>query len=350
MARNVAIIAGATGVVGRGLAESLAATEGWDVVALARRPIDIPAARVISVDLTSEEDCRRKLGALTDTTHIFNTARFDHAAGTLEPVDVNLAMLRNMIETIEPAAPRLQHIHLVHGTKWYGSNLGPFRTPACEDDPRSLANNFYYAQQDYIAARQVGRQWSWSTTRPHGICHTVPDSPRNIVLVIAAYALVCREMGLPLSFPGTPENYHALYQCTSADHLVEAIRWMAHEPHCANQAFNIINGDYIRWENLWPAFARYFDMKVGPVRTVRLAQAMADKAPVWDAIVKRHGLKPTPYERLALWSYGDFVFTPGWDIMSDMTKARQFGFHRCVDTQSEFIRHFDVFRARGVLP
>lgn len=349
MPRNSAIIAGATGVIGRGLTESLA-TDGWDVVALARKPLDIPGARVISVDLTSAVDSRAKLSEFTGTTHIFYAARFDHAAGTLEPIDANLAMLRNIVETVEPVASGLRHVHLVHGTKWYGSNLGPFRTPAKEDDPRIVMNNFYYAQQDYIEARQRGRAWSWSTTRPHGICHLVPDSPRNIVLVIAAYALICREMGLPLCFPGTPENYRALYQCTSADHLIEAIRWMANEPRCANQSFNIINGDYIRWENLWPAFARYFGMDVGPVRTVRLAQAMADKAPVWDAIVKKHGLKRTPYERLALWSYGDFVFTPSWDIMSDMTKAQQLGFHRNVDTLGEFLRHFDAFRAKGVLP
>jgi len=349
MSKNLAIIAGATGVIGRGLTESLAA-DGWDVVALARKPLNIPGVQFIPVDLTNTADCRAKLSGFTDATHILYSGRYDHATGTPEPVDTNLAMLQNLVEAVEPIAPRLQHIHLVHGTKWYGSNLGPFRTPAKEDDPRVLVNNFYYAQQDYIEARQRGRGWTWSTTRPHGICHLVPDSPRNLVLVIAAYATICREMGLPLCFPGTPENYHALYQCTSADFLVDAIRWMTNEPRCANQAFNITNGNYIRWENLWPAFARYFGMDIGPVRTVRLAEAMADKGPVWDTIVRKHGLAPTPYERLALWSYGDFVFTPGWDMMSDMTKARQFGFHRTVDTLGEFIRHFDAFRARRILP
>lgn len=86
------------------------------------------------------------------------------------------------------------------------------------------------------------------------------------------------------------------------------------------------------------------------MRTIRLADAMADKAPVWNAIVKRHGLRPTPYERLANWSYGDFVFTPSWDIMSDMTKARRAGFHRTVRTDDEFIRYFDMFRTERILP
>jgi nucleoside-diphosphate-sugar epimerase len=350
MARFAAIVAGATGVVGRGLAEALAADAAWDLIALARKPLDIPGARFVSVDLASENDARSKLGAIEGTTHIFYAGRFDHAAGKPEPIQNNLAMLRHLVETIEPRAPQLQHIHLVEGTKWYGSHLGAFRTPAHEDDPRSVSQTFYYAQQDYLSTRQSGASWSWSASRPHCICHAVPDEPRNIVSVIAAYALIFREMGLPLCFPGTPANYRALYQCTSADQLVAAIRWMAVEPSCANQAFNILNGDYIRWENLWPTFANYFGMEVGPVRTIRLADVMVDKAPVWNAIVARHGLRPTPYERLANWSYGDFVFTPAWDIMSDMTKARMGGFDRAVRTEDEFIRYFELFRASQVLP
>jgi len=350
MARYSAIVAGATGVVGRGLTEALAADSDWEVVALARKPLDIAGARFMSIDLTSETESRQILATLTSTTHIFYAARFDRAAGKAESIDINLGMLRHLVEAIEPHAPRLQYIHLVEGTKWYGSHLGPFRTPAREDDPRNVAANFYYAQQDYLSERQRRASWTWSASRPHAICHAEPNTPRNLVLVIAAYALICREMGLPLSFPGTTANYRALYQCTSVDHLVASIRWMAGERICSNQAFNIINGDYIRWENLWPSFAKYFGMEMGPVRTIRLSDAMADKAPVWEEIVAKHALRATSFERLALWSYGDYVFTPDWDIMSDMTKARTFGFHRAVDTEAEFIRYFDRFRASRILP
>jgi nucleoside-diphosphate-sugar epimerase len=350
MARYTAVVAGATGVVGRGLTEALASDSDWDVIALARKPLDIKGAEFVSIDLTNESETRKKLGGLSSTTHIFYTARFEHFAGKVEPIDINLAMLRHLVESIEPRASRLQHIHIVEGTKWYGAHLGPFRTPAREDDPRITSAHFYHAQQDYLSERQKSASWTWSASRPAGICHAVPDTPRNIVLVIAAYALIFREMGLPLSFPGTPANYRACYQFTSADHIVAAIRWITNQPICANHAFNVINGDYFRWENLWPRFATYFGMEAGPVRTIRLAEAMADKAPIWKTIVARHGLRETPYERLALWPYGDYVFTSSWDIVSDMTKARKFGFHRTVCTEAEFIRYFDVFRANRVLP
>lgn len=348
--RPKAVIAGATGVIGHGLAEALARSEAWDVVALSRRPIEIPGVHSIAVDLTNPADSAAKLDGLGGVTHLFYAGRFNHAAGVSEPVAENLTMLRSVLDPVEAGSPGLRHVHLVHGTKHYGSNLGPYRTPAKEADPRSLQPNFYYAQEDHIAARQRGRAWSWSISRPHGILHDVPDTPRNLVLVIAAYAVLCRELGLPLSFPGTAENFRSIYQCTSSDQVVAALRWMADEPACANQAYNVTNGDFIRWCNLWPTFADYFGMEPGPVRTVRLADVMADKAPVWDRIVARYGLVPTPYERLALWSYGDFVLQPGWDIMSDTTKIRRAGFHRAVDTEQEFLRLFDEFKARRILP
>jgi hypothetical protein len=319
-------------------------------VALARRPVDIPGARFLSVDLMDREQCRETLSSLATATHIFYTARFDHVAGTPEPIDINMAMLRNLVDAVEPVAERLSHIHLVHGTKWYGSTLGAFPTPAREDDPRSLAPNFYYAQQDFIAERQKSKAWTWSASRPHGICHAVPNTPRNLILVVAIYALISRELGLPLCFPGTQENYDAIYQCTSADHLARAIQFMSTEPACANQAFNATNGDYIRWSRVWPVFARYFGMEVGPVRTVRLAEVMKDKADLWNLIVRRNELKSPAYDQLVLWGYGDFVFTPSWDMMSDTTKLRQAGFTRVVRTQDEFIRYFDHFRSTGLLP
>lgn len=343
MTKKVAVIAGATGVVGYELARQLAADPEWEVMALARKPVDIPGARFLAVDLTDREQSLKALSSVTDATHIFYTARFDHQTGTPEPVETNMTMLRNVVDAIETVAKDLSHVHLVHGTKWYGSTLGAFPTPAREDDPRSLAPTFYYAQQDFIAERQKGRAWTWSTSRPHGICHTVPNAPRNLILVVAVYALISRELGLPLCFPGTPENYDAIYQCTSADHLARAIRFVSTEPGCANQAFNATNGDYIRWSRLWPAFARYFGMEVGPVRTVRLAEVMADKANVWNTIVARNGLKSPAYDKLVLWGYGDFVFTPSWDMMSDTTRLRQAGFNRAVRTEDEFIRHFDHF-------
>jgi hypothetical protein len=39
----------------------------------------------------------------------------------------------------------------VHGAKWYGMHIGPYRTPAREGDPRHMPPNFYYDQQDLVS-------------------------------------------------------------------------------------------------------------------------------------------------------------------------------------------------------
>jgi nucleoside-diphosphate-sugar epimerase len=352
MTRYKAVIPGATGMVGRRLAEHLAGTGDWEVIGLARRPPAEPrkGIRYLAVDLTDPAACRAKLATLEGVTHILYSARYDHDTRQPEPIDTNTAMMRNVVEAIESGKNALRHIHLVQGTKYYGSNLGPFKTPAREDDPRSLKGNFYYDQEDYLIGRQENADWSWSASRPHGILDHGLGIARNMTMVIGVYAAISKELGLPLCFPGTPENYHAVYQCTGAAHLAKAIAWMSTEPRCANQAFNITNGDYIRWCNLWPRFATHFGMELGPVRTVRLADVMADKAPVWQRIAKRHNLRPDPYESLALWPYGDFLFTPHWDTMSSTTKARLYGFTDVVDTEALFIELLEHYRKERVLP
>jgi nucleoside-diphosphate-sugar epimerase len=347
--KRTAVIAGAGGVVGASLSKKLLA-DGWDVVGLARTPGTLPGVRWIGVDLTNAEDARAKLGGLTDATHVFAAARYNFAEGGREPLDENVAIVRNLVDSIDAVAPELRHVHLLQGTKYYGSHVGPFPTPAKEDDPRSLVPNFYYTQQDYVAEKQNGKRWTWSISRPDALLHSVPGVPRNLVSVVAVYALICRELRQPLCFPGTVAAYNAIYECTSTEHLSAALAWMSEEPACANQAYNLINGDFIRWVNLWPVFARYFEMPLGPVRTVKLAEVMHDKGHIWDRIVKRHNLEPWPYDRVALWSYPDFIWSLGWDVMSDMTKVRQHGFHRTVSTQAEFIRYFDEFRAKRVIP
>ena len=91
-------------------------------------------------------------------------------------------------------------------------------------------------------------------------------------------------------------------------------------------------------------------MAAGPVKTVRLAQVMADQAQVWERIVTEHSLRPTPYAATALWPYGDFVFTPGYDHMSDTVKLRQSGFTDCLDTGRMLLDAFQRLRDARITP
>lgn len=348
--RNVALVTGATGIVGRNLIRHLCETGGWEVIAASRRELDLSAdVRHIRTDLLDRDHCAKQLGGLTGVTHIFHCAYIEKPT-LAEMVAPNLAMLANTIEPVEAVASNLAHVLVMQGTKYYGSHLGPFKTPAKEDDPRHLPPNFYYDLQDYVSARSAGKQWSWSAPRPHAVIGFALGNPMNLSTVIAVYATICKELGLPLAFPGTAGSYKALYQCSDAHLLARAMGWMATDAKCANQAFNVTNGDLIRWENLWPKFADFFGMEVGPRRQMNLVKTMADKGTLWNRIVAKHGLKPYRYEEIVSWAYGDIVFSTDHDIISDMGRARRYGFHEVVDTEQMFLDVFESYRRDRIIP
>jgi len=132
------------------------------------------------------------------------------------------------------------------------------------------------------------------------------QTPRNLPLssmVISVYASILRELGLPLRFPGTPNAYTALYQVTSADILARATEWATTSPSAANEIFNVTNGDYFRWINLWPALARYFNIPCGdplPLDAVwKSRAAQLNRARYVVVICSEYGVAKSPRDNLA---------------------------------------------------
>lgn len=350
MAQKKAVIVGALGVIGRNLLGHLEALGDWEIVGLSRRQPDFDSkADFISVDLLDRAATETALAGLSDATHIFYCA-FQARPTWAEHNAPNLAMLVNAVEAIEAVAPNLRHVHLVEGNKWYGSHLGPFKTPAREDDPPHMLPNFYYDQEMWLRQAQAGKAWSWSALRPQTVCGFALGNPMNLTLVIAIYATISKALGLPLRFPGKPGAYRALYQVADAELLAKGMVWAATEAGAANDAFNITNSDFFRWEHVWPQFAEFFEMPLGPVQTISLTDFMADKAPLWDRIVKEHELLPTRYQDVAAWPFGDYCFGCDWDVMTDTLKIRLAGFHDCVRSNEMFLRIFQEFRDRRVIP
>src|SRR6185295_2769753 len=350
MTKRAALVTGASSLVGGYLLKYLLSQGDSDIVAISRRKPDISGNyRHIAVDLLDPADCRARLGSLSSISHIFFAAYLERS-DPVELVTANTSMLVNLVEVIEARSPALEHIQLTQGSKWYGSHLGPYKTPAKEDDPRHMPPNFYYDQQDFLESRQKGKRWSWSAVRPHAVCGFSTGGPMNLTLAIAVYANISKALGLPLSFPGKPGAYTVLYQATDAALLAKAMVWMATDPKCANQAFNITNGDLIRWQHLWPKFADFFGMELAPPRPISLSRTMADKGPVWERIVADHRLKPHAYEDIVGWGYPENVFNSDYDIVSATSRARRFGFHDLVDTEEMFMRMFGEFRSNRIIP
>jgi nucleoside-diphosphate-sugar epimerase len=348
--RKTALVAGATGVVGRNLLRQLVSKPEWDVIAVSRRAPDVEGDyRHIAANLLDPADVGKRLGQLREVTHVFFSAYIEKPSWA-EMVAPNMALLTNLMDAVEPAAKGLQHVNLMHGTKWYGNHLGPFKTPAKETDPGHMPPNFYYDQQAFIVRRQKGKTWTWSSARPHGICGFAVGNPMNLIMVVAVYATISKALGLPLRHPGSEANARALYNVTDGGLLARACVWMATDPVAANEPFNITNGDIFRWQDMWPAIADYFGTNTAQPQKIDLVQMMADKAPLWQSLVKEHNLQPIPYEQLVGWNYGNFVFTPEFDIISSTTKAKRYGFSEVQDSQGMFLRHFDELRANRVIP
>ena len=349
---KTALVVGATGVIGRGLMQHLDGLPDWHAIGISRRPpVESHSAwsRYLAVDLLDPADAKAKLGGLTEVTHVFYAA-FVNAPDQASQVAPNLALLRNCIEALDPAAKDLQRVVLVEGTKWYGSHLGPFKTPAKEDDPRCPPPMFYHDQEDFLRGFAETRPWSWCSLRPQTVCGFSLGSAMNLMTLIGVYAAIRKHQGLSFAYPGKEGAYRALYQVADAGLLARGQVWAATAEAAADQAFNLTNGDFFRWQNLWPRLAAFFDMEAGPIETQSLTETMADKAPVWDEIVRRHGLQPNGFESLAAWPFGDYCLGCDYDVMSSTTKIRQAGFPEVVDSEEMFLRLFAEFREARVIP
>jgi nucleoside-diphosphate-sugar epimerase len=347
---KVAVVVGAQGVIGRTLTEQLVASGGWRVVGLSRRAAESgPGVEHISVDLLDPHDTVAKLARLTDVTHVFYTA-FQDRPTWAELVPPNLAMLENVLDALEPVAPTLEHVSLMQGYKVYGAHLGPFATPAREDDPGHMPPEFNVDQQRLLERRSAGASWSWSAIRPSVVAGFALGNPMNLAMVIAIYASISKQLDLPLRFPGSQGAYDTLMEVTDAGLLARATIWAATDSGSRNQAYNITNGDLFRWNAMWPTSADFFELKVAPPLPMELAVVMADKEPVWERMVAEHDLAPHSYAAVSSWPFGDAVFSWDYDFFGDGSKARRAGFHEHVQTDAMFLRIFADLRRRRVIP
>ena len=121
----------------------------------------------------------------------------------------------------------------MQGYKVYGAHLGPFKTPARESDPPHMPPEFNVDQQHFLEAVSAASVWTWSAIRPSVVCGFALGNPMNLALVIAVYATMSKELGVPLRFPGKPGAYTSLIEMTDAGLLAEATVWAATTPECA---------------------------------------------------------------------------------------------------------------------
>lgn len=348
--KKKALVAGALGVTGRSLIYHLDTLQEWKVLGISRRNPDFTTqAKFISIDLLDRKSCEKHMSIFSDVSHLLFTA-YIPAKSTAEELNANVTMLKNIVEVVEKASPQLQRVVLVEGLKYYGAHLGPFKTPAKEKDPRHMPPNFYYDQEDFLKEQSANKQWGWSALRPSSICGLAIGNPMNLLNAIAVYASISKELRLPLRFPGKSTAYNRIIEATDANLLAKAIIWAATAEKAFNEAFNITNGDFFRWENLWPQFADYFQMDLSCPQAIKLTDIMSDKGSLWKSMIKKYDLRPYNYEDIVQWEFADAIFNIEYDLMSDTTKAKKRGFCEYVESDEMFLRLFDQLKKERWIP
>ncbi|UPG92752.1 SDR family oxidoreductase [Luteibacter aegosomatissinici] len=349
------LITGGYGVSGTGVVEAALARPGWTPITTGRRPAPEtllggrPAPAHIQVDLLDKEGTDAAFANLQAVTDVAFCAYLEGrtAADTVAP---NVAMLGNTLNALKHIGAKVSRIVLMGGGKSYGAHLGPYKTPAKESDPRHLPPQFFEAQEDALRAWSASNGADWTILRPDGIIGPSLGSPMNILTGMATYAAVCKELGVPFRFPGSPQAWSALHQVTDADLLGRATLWALESDSSRNEIFNITNGDHYRWKHLWPDLARFFDIPVEEPQPIPLAEYMADKGPVWDAIVAKYNLVPTSWAQIAAWPFVQGIVNVGFDLVQSTIKARKAGFGDCIDTHESYLSHLQRLRDARLIP
>jgi nucleoside-diphosphate-sugar epimerase len=349
-----ALVVGITGIQGGALAERLVAG-GWKVTGLARNPrANVAGVDLVAADLLDGAGVKEALRDVEPTHVFFNS--WMRQPTEAENCTVNGAMLANLLAAVENK-PSLRHVALVTGLKHY---LGPFEayalikpdTPFREEQPRLEYQNFYYVQEDVLFESAARAGFTWSVHRPHTVIGYAIGNAMNMGVTLAVYAAICKETGRPFMFPGSPQQHEAVTDVTDSRILASQLEWAATAPAAANQALNIVNGDVFRWRRMWGVLAE--GLGVEPVEypghPTPLVEQMADAAPVWDEIVRKHNLKPFPVEVLASWWHSDADLGRTIETFTDMSKSRRLGFLEFQETSRSFLDLFDRLRAERIIP
>jgi NAD(P)-dependent dehydrogenase (short-subunit alcohol dehydrogenase family) len=135
MEKCVALIAGASGIVGRAMLQHLEELPDWRAIGVSRRPPDLRTrARLLSLDLLDGAECERVLCGLSDVTHVFYTA-FNQLESLAGEVAANVSMLRNVVEVVERCAPGLEHVQLMQAANGTAATSAPIRRPRVKISP-----------------------------------------------------------------------------------------------------------------------------------------------------------------------------------------------------------------------
>jgi nucleoside-diphosphate-sugar epimerase len=366
------------------------------------------------VDLTSSADDMAKDLQNVHGEYVFFAAYLAKDSEQ-ENWDVNGAMLSNFLEALTKtgAVNELKRIILVTGAKQYGVHLGVPKNPMLEDDPWLSGSdrppNFYYNQQNILHEYCKKHSKEWVVTYPNDVIGYAEGNFMNLATALGIYATVTKELGQELVFPGSPEFY-VKHDCFTSSKLhADFCAWAALDPRAANQAFNVVNGDAVSWQDMWPRVAGYFGVHIKPDQFAQRSTAssvigaigkqlgrdnsagsitqLAERPPIadqaeklglvghpavsqskveqhidlvkwsqrddvkqaWAKVADRKGLQRDAFEK-ATWGFLGFVLGRNYDLIISMSKARTMGYTGYRDTWESLEGVFGELEEAKILP
>lgn len=366
--KNVAIIFGVTGLVGRELAKRLLSQSSWKVYGIARNPEKLPIStspcyHFISCNLLSPLEAQKKLSGLHDVTHVFwVTWASQFPLDTQESCDQNKAMMSNALSSMLSTAKNLKHVSLQTGTKHYVSLQAPFDEEKKllyyhEESPRmGKVHNFYYALEDLLMEKLNGKI-SWSVHRPGLLFGSSVRSFYNFMGSLCVYGTICKHLELPFVFGGTRKCWEEHYIDGSDARLVaDQHIWAATKSGTIatnDQAFNSINGPAFTCKETWPIIGKKLGVQVPQdmfVENFWFSKAMLEQQQVWEEIVEENGLVHTSVGDLANWEFLDALFRFPFKLLGSRDKVDEFGFAARYKTLNSMLYWIDCMRDEKVIP
>ncbi|KAG0478460.1 hypothetical protein HPP92_013179 [Vanilla planifolia] len=307
------------------------------------RPRALPPLDVLDLSATL-----RAPPPLALVTHLF------YVPAAASSAEASAEMLSNVLIALSANSPRssLRHVALQTGSMHYlpplplGGCRPPSPAPFREDAPRGSHSLFYYALEDILqATASHSQRLTWTVHRPSVILGASPRSEYNLLLTLAACAIICRRERAPLVYPGNEYTWrNPCCDASDAGLLAEQQIWSATE--VVNEALNCTNGDVFSWGRLWEVVAEEFGVvHVAPGgEGWEWVERMKRKGDVWEAIVEEEGLVQTRLEEIANFEFVYAMTNMEFEMVSCMEKSRALGFDRRVDTMESLRRWIGTMR------
>jgi len=353
-----ALVVGSSGITGHNLTKYLLLNHDWKVTGIAQKEYE-HCPKGLNVLYCNLLDCESAKGCLTaeklkDVTHVFFGV-WKHEETAEKEVEVNSLLFQNLLNCVKEC-PKLRFVYLQTGTKYYGMHLGPIEegyiTPYKENQPRITSPMFYYAQEDLLKKFcKEKKGLKYSIGRPPCIIGFTLDNPMNFGTSLAIYAVIMKELGEPLIFPGSEKAFHCLREFVDVGLLCRFMLYLQSHEFCNKQAFNITNGDCMRASQFWPLVANYFGMewKLGD-KGFTIQDYMKNKGDVWRKIVQKYELHDIELSKIHTFEFLDQMLMREWDEFSNVNKAEKYGFRSHNDTDKVLLNYFDSLKNMMVIP